>query len=364
MVDFSRLDDFSAVIDAPADRAGVRKIQLSLIDPDPDQPRKSFDQVKLAELAQSIKVHGVIQPVVVKTAGARFMLVAGERRWRAAALAQLDEIPVVVRDDLTARAQMVENLQRDDLTPFDLFRAIAAELDGGASQKQLGEELGKSKQWISDYASVSKMPPALQDALRDGRASDISALNALARLHKQAPEQVEKLASSEAPITRHLVNQLADTLARSAVGGTGGEPASNPPSKDKDQGTSKQTPKASPTTAGDDDDDHPPAGGGVADNGEGMDLAGGRGPASVPGASNATSKTGDDYTPPKALPKDLPVGIKVQYEGDTYWLRYDRQKAEGDRQLVMIATDKGVTLYAPMVDLVLVAIYPHHEALS
>lgn len=364
MIDFSRLDSFNDVIDAPADRAGVREIALALIDPDPDQPRKNFDPTKLAELAQSIKVYGVIQPVVVKTAGARFMLVSGERRWRAAALAQLETIPVVVRDDLSVRAQVVENLQRDDLTPFELFRAIAAELDGGTTQKELAEAYGKSKQWISDYASVAKMPPALQDALRDGRANDISALNTLSRLHKQAPEQVEKLASSEAPITRHLVNQLADSLARKATGaddagaGTGAAPGKAAPK-------TKPDPKASGAQAGDDGEQDAGAGvppsSGVADNGEGLDI-GGRGPAAVSGSGQGAAKAGDDYTPPKALPQDLPVGIKVEYDGDTYWLRYDRQKDEGGQRLVMIATDTGLTLYAPMADLVLAAIYPHHTA--
>lgn len=360
MIDFSRLDSFSDVVEAPADRAGVREIALALIDPDPDQPRKTFDQAKLAELAQSIKVHGVIQPVVVKTAGPRFMLISGERRWRAAALAQLETIPVVVRDDLSVRAQVVENLQRDDLTPFELFRVIATELDGGATQKELAEAYGKSKQWISDYASVAKMPPALQDALRDGRANDISALNALSRLHKQAPEQVEQLASSEAPITRHLVNQLSESLARKATGANdaGADPG-------KALGKIKTEPKAAgaQSGAGEDDGAGAPPSSGVADNGEGLDV-GGRGPAAVPGAGagagDGSTKAGDDYTPPKALPQDLPVGIKVQYEGDTYWLRYDRQKDEAGRRLVMIATDTGLTLYAPMADLVIEAIYPHH----
>lgn len=358
MIDFSRLDSFNDVIEAPADRAGVREIALALIDPDPDQPRKNFDSTKLAELAQSIKVYGVIQPVVVKTAGSRFMLVSGERRWRAAALAQLETIPVVVRDDLSVRAQVVENLQRDDLTPFELFRAIAAELDGGTTQKELAEAYGKSKQWISDYASVAKMPPALQDALRDGRANDISALNTLSRLHKQAPEQVEKLASSEAPITRHLVNQLADSLARKA---TGADDASTGAAPGKAAPKTKPEPKAAgaQSGAGEDDGAGAPPSSGVADNGEGLDV-GGRGPAAVPGAGDGSTKAGDDYTPPKALPQDLPVGIKVQYEGDTYWLRYDRQKDEAGRRLVMIATDTGLTLYAPMADLVIEAIYPHH----
>ncbi|MFC3715169.1 ParB/RepB/Spo0J family partition protein [Luteimonas soli] len=352
------------MLDAPADAAGVREIPLDLIDPDPEQPRKTFDQAKLLELAESIKAHGVIQPVVLRTSGDRFELIAGERRWRAAALAKLETVPAIIRDDLSARAQMVENLQREDLSAFEIYRVIAAELDAGTSQKELATAYGKSKPWVSDYAAVAKMPPALQDALRDGRASDISALAALARLHKQAPAQVEQLAESGAPITRHLVNQLADSLARKATGadGAGTDPGKAP-------AKTKAEPKATgaQSGAGEDGDDDgeddgagAPPSSGVADNGEGLDV-GGRGPAAVPGAGDGSTKAGDNYTPPKALPQDLPVGIKVQYEGDTYWLRYDRQKAEGGRRLVMIATDTGLTLYAPLADLVLEAIYPHHD---
>lgn len=357
MVDFSGLDQFSSMLNAPADAAGVREIPLDLIDPDPEQPRKNFDQAKLLELAESIKAHGVIQPVVLRTSGDRFELIAGERRWRAAALAKLETVPAIIRDDLSARAQMVENLQREDLSAFEIYRVIAAELDAGTSQKELATAYGKSKPWVSDYAAVAKMPPALQDALRDGRASDISALAALARLHKQAPAQVEQLAESGAPITRHLVNQLADALARKATGADQGKAPAK--TKAEPKATSAQS-GAGEDDDGEDDGAGAPPPSGVADNGEGLDV-GGRGPAAVPGAGDGSTKTGDDYTPPKALPQDLPVGIKVQYEGDTYWLRYDRQKDEGGRRLVMIATDAGLTLYAPLADLVLEAIYPHHK---
>lgn len=357
MVDFSGLDQFSNMLDAPADAAGVREIPIDLIDPDPEQPRKTFDQAKLLELAESIKAHGIIQPVVLRTAGDRFELIAGERRWRAAGMAKLATVPAIIRDDLTARAQMVENLQREDLSAFEIYRVVAAELDAGTSQKELAAQYGKSKQWISDYAAVAKMPPALQDALRDGLASDISALVALSRLHKQAPEKVEQLAESGAPITRHLVNQLADSLARKATGGddAGGSEPGKAPAK------AKAEPKAGGTQSGGGEDDEndggtdaPPASG-VADNGEGLDV-GGRGPASVPGTSEGASKAGDEYTPPKALPQDLPVGIKVQYEGDSYWLRYDRQKQEAGTALVMLATDNGLTLYAPLAELVILSV--------
>ncbi len=359
MIDLSGLDKFSDVLGAsPADAAGIREIPIAQIDADPDQPRKTFDQAKLMELAESIKAHGVIQPVVLRSAGGRYQLIAGERRWRAAGLAKLASLPAIVRDDLTARAQMVENLQREDLSTFDIYRVIAAELDAGTSQKDLATSYGKSKPWISDYAAVAKMPPALQDAMRDGRANDISALAALARLHKQAPEKVEQLAGSGAPITRHLVNQLAETLARKATSDTGNDSTSSDAGKTK----AEQKIKTLPTTSGADDenqgaDNAGGLGSGVADDGEGL-VIGGRGPAAVSGVGNSTTSNvrSEDYQSTKPLPQDLAVAIKVRYEDDTYWLRYERQKHEGGRVIVMIATDEGLTLYAPLEDLVIVSV--------
>lgn len=344
-LDLSGLDKFSSLLDAsPADASGVREIPIDQIDADPDQPRKDFDQGKLMELADSMKAHGVIQPVVVRSVGNRFQLIAGERRWRAAGLAGLASVSAIVRDDLTARAQMVENLQREDLSTFEIYRVIAAELDGGTSQKELAGQYGKSKQWISDYATVAKMPPSLQDALRDGRASDISALVALSRLFKQAPAQVEQLAESGTPITRHQVNQLADSLARRASGvdaSTGsvaaGDQLTKPKAGDKQHRDRENN---------DEHGTHSPS-----DNLSSAADSGSTDSSQQPGASNS---------PLASAPQNLPVGIKVHYEGDTFWLRYDRPRDKDGRCLLMIANDTNMSLYAPLSELVIVAIYPHH----
>lgn len=344
MVDLSGLEKFSSMLDgAPeADAAGIRELPLSLIDPDPDQPRKHFDQAKLAELAESIQSQGLIQPITVRAMGGRYQIIAGERRWRAAQLAKLVSIQAIIRDDLEARAQMVENLQREDLSPFEIYRVVAAELDSGVTQKELSKAYGKSKQWISDYAAVAKMPPALQDALRDGLVNDISALNILARLHKQAPDKVEKLASSGAPISRHLVNQLADSLARAAAGSQDVGQSPTPPSSQ-----SPTTPASAPRPSG------------VADDGQGMDIGGG-GPAGVPGSNTGNAADdGDNYRPP-APPADaqkLAVNITVRYEGDTYLVLYSKQLTDdAGVALVLLQGASGLTLYAPLRELLIVSI--------
>lgn len=343
-LDFAGLNSFSALLSsAPeANAAGMREIPVDQIAPDPDQPRKNFDATALAELAESIRVHGVIEPVVLRTSADGFQLIAGERRWRAAKQIGLAAVPAIIRDDLSARAQMVENLQRADLSAFEIYRVVAAELDAGATQKELATAYGKGKSWISEFASVSKMPTELQDALREGRAGDIYALSELNRLHKHSPEEVEKLAASGAPITRHLVNQLAEKLARAVTGdgksgGDGGVDAGG--------GASPAKSKKEPTAPGK----------GVADNGEGLDV-GGRGPASVPGAPGDGNSKGDDYQPPKPQPNDLPVSIRVRYDGEEYTVRYAKQQVRDGIQQVMLAADGGITLYAPLAELQLVSI--------
>src|SRR5205807_3228719 len=102
---------------------------IGLIDPNPLQPRRLFEQEKLDELAQSIRSNGIIQPLVVRRAGERYQLVAGERRWRAAKLAEIAMVPVVVReipDDRLLEVTLIENIQREDLNPVETAQAFSA----------------------------------------------------------------------------------------------------------------------------------------------------------------------------------------------------------------------------------------------
>ena len=138
-----------ALIPAGREPAAVRELPLDAIEPNPQQPRRSFATEQGSELAQSIREHGILQPLLVRPiAGGRYQLVAGERRWRAAELANLERVPVVVinapdRDMLTLA--LVENLQREDLNPIDRAAAFQYLLDNGLTQGQVAERLGKSR---------------------------------------------------------------------------------------------------------------------------------------------------------------------------------------------------------------------------
>ncbi|MEB3197179.1 MAG: ParB/RepB/Spo0J family partition protein [Candidatus Sericytochromatia bacterium] len=149
-----------------------RKLALDKLAPNPDQPRKFFDAAALDDLAASLKVHGVLQPLLVRPhprENGRWQIVAGERRWLAATQAGLTEVPVVVRelDDRLAREiGLVENVLREDITPMEEARALRALLDEtGWSYAQLGDRLGKNKAWVDHRVRLLKMPSPLQEAL-------------------------------------------------------------------------------------------------------------------------------------------------------------------------------------------------------
>jgi ParB family chromosome partitioning protein len=132
---------------------GVRPLNIDSIFPNPDQPRKDFDPGKLEELAGSIREYGVLEPIVVTPRGDRFMIIAGERRWRASRLAGLTEMPVSVidaDDDLVEELALLENVQREDLTIIEEAQAYKALLERGMSREELARKLGFKQPWRID----------------------------------------------------------------------------------------------------------------------------------------------------------------------------------------------------------------------
>ena len=152
---------------------GALEIPVDRIRPNPRQPRKRFEDTALAELVDSIRASGVIQPIVVRRNGEGYELIAGERRWRAAKQAGLDRIPAVVREVTDAQSlelALVENLLREDLNPIEAaegYRQLLA--DFGWTQEQLGQRIGKDRSSIANALRVLKLPEPIQDDLRAGR---------------------------------------------------------------------------------------------------------------------------------------------------------------------------------------------------
>jgi ParB family chromosome partitioning protein len=170
-------------------------IAIDLIDPNPLQPRRLFQPDKLAELAQSIRANGIIQPLVVRKAGDRFQLVAGERRWRAAKLAGLAQVPVAVQDipdDHLLEVTLIENIQREDLNPIETavaFQRMAAELD--LSPEDIGHRTGKDRTTVVNSIRLLQLPADLQQLVAERR---LSAGHARCLLSLPTPEMQREVA--------------------------------------------------------------------------------------------------------------------------------------------------------------------------
>lgn len=154
---------------------GSSQIAIDLIDPNPVQPRRVFQQEALHQLADSIRQHGIIQPLVIRKSGSRYQLVAGERRWRAAKIAGLTQVPAVVQeisDDHLLEITLIENIQREDLNPIELAVALdrmAHELN--ISQDEIGRRTGKDRSTISNSIRLLQLPPDLQQLVAERRLS-------------------------------------------------------------------------------------------------------------------------------------------------------------------------------------------------
>ncbi len=155
---------------------GVRTLPLTRLRPNPDQPRRSFPEESLAELASSLKTHGLIQPILVEEAGdGNYLIVAGERRFRAAAIAGLSEVPVIVRSftpEMRLETALIENVQREDLNPVEeaeAYRALMAM--GGRSQEEVADVVGKSRSAVANSLRLLRLPESVLAALRSGSLS-------------------------------------------------------------------------------------------------------------------------------------------------------------------------------------------------
>jgi ParB family chromosome partitioning protein len=161
---------------APGDpRDRVQRVPLERVQPCPFQPRKEFTAEALQELADSIREQGIIQPLIVRQKGDRFELIAGERRWRAAQLAKLTELPVIVReadDREVLELALIENLQRENLNPLEEAQGYS-ELIGkfAMTQEDVAVKVGKSRAVVANALRLLKLPPDVQINIRDGRLS-------------------------------------------------------------------------------------------------------------------------------------------------------------------------------------------------
>ena len=195
---------------APLNRGGVREIEIARIERNPSQPRTHFDDDSLAELAESVGQRGVLQPILLRPIGDRFQIIAGERRWRAAQLAQLHTIPAIIRemdDSTTAELALIENIQREDLNALEeaeAYRQLIAV--HGHGQDQVARLVHKSRSHVANLLRLLSLPDFVRQALMHG---EITMGHARAVVTAADPEDLTRQI-----ITKGLSVRQAEALAK------------------------------------------------------------------------------------------------------------------------------------------------------
>lgn len=199
----------------------VELLRLNSIKQNPYQPRKEFDEAALLELSESIKEHGVLQPIIVRSVGTQYEIVAGERRYRASELAGKKEIPAIVReltDEQSMEMAILENLQREDLTPIEVAEAYQKLIENlSLTQEQLAFRLGKSRPHITNHVRLLSLPESVRQDIMEGRLTMGHGRTLLGLRKKEQILQVaEKVKADEMNVRQleKLVQQLNDDVPR------------------------------------------------------------------------------------------------------------------------------------------------------
>jgi ParB family chromosome partitioning protein len=202
-----------------APTGALQELDISRIEPNPDQPRQRFEQAALEDLAGSIREHGLVQPLVVARVGDdRYRLIVGERRWRAARIAGVERVPVVVKDigdRETLEMALVENVQRADLNPLEEAAAYQRLIqDFGLTQQQVAQRVGRSRAAIANTLRLMALPETLKRAVIEGRITEGHARAVLGLTDKHAQlALLERVERDELTVrqTEEIVRRLSET---------------------------------------------------------------------------------------------------------------------------------------------------------
>jgi len=213
----------SALMAEASEPSGVSEIDIFLIDNDKNQPRKHFDREKLEELAQSVRVHGIMQPILVYEKEGRYTIVAGERRFRAAKIAGLKKVPAIVRE-FSGREilefSLIENIQREDLNPIEQAAALSQLVTQyKLTQEQAAERVGKSRSAIANMMRLLSLPDDVKEMVQQGR---ISAGHARCLLAMEDSGEISGLAReiAENGLSVRQAEELAAGRKKSKAGGS------------------------------------------------------------------------------------------------------------------------------------------------
>ena len=215
---------------APSPGRAVLSLPIEAVERNPDQPRKHFEEARLEELAASIREHGIIEPILVRQEGGSYRILAGERRWRAAQRAGLQEIPAVLREASDREAfelALVENLQRQDLNAIEEAEAYEILVtDHSLTQEEIAKRVGKERSSVANALRLLKLPETVRDAVRDGQldmghARALLGLEGEETIRKAAERAIREGLSVRA--TEALVRSLTNKAKKPARGAKGAE---------------------------------------------------------------------------------------------------------------------------------------------
>lgn len=212
---------------------GVVRLPVADITPNPDQPRRQFDEAAMAELTASVKAHGVLQPILVRPHAGRHQIIAGERRWRAAQAAGLHEVPVVVRrldDGQVAEIALIENIQRADLNAIEEARGYQKLIaDFGHTQAVLADIVGKSRSHITNLLRLLDLPASVQSLVESGA---LSMGHARALVGAANAEELAERAVKQGLSVRALESLVAGNRAKPKMPRGAPAPSANDPNSD------------------------------------------------------------------------------------------------------------------------------------
>ncbi|MDN5502736.1 MAG: ParB/RepB/Spo0J family partition protein, partial [Comamonas sp.] len=222
-MDLGSIGDLSALMDAPeapVASSGPLILDMSLIDEDPNQPRKDenpgFSPESIAEIGATIKARGVKTPISVRENPddpGRYLINHGARRFRGSKWAEKTTIPGFIDNDYNEADQVIENLQRNDLTPREIADFVGRELAKGKKKGDIAKEIGKSASFVSQHVTLLDLPDPIAEAFNSGRVKDVTLINELVTAHKKAPEEVtEWLEDDTQEVTRGSVKLLREFL--------------------------------------------------------------------------------------------------------------------------------------------------------
>jgi ParB family transcriptional regulator, chromosome partitioning protein len=184
-------------------------VPLDRLSEDPNNPRTEFPEAEINELAESIRQHGILQPLVVCPTNqpGHYRIHHGAKRNRAARRAGLSEVPVVVRDaPADPYAQVAENQKRHGLTPLDLARLIRRQVDAGDSNATIAKRMGIDQTTLAHHLALLELPSELNEAMQSGRCTSPRTLYELSKLHREEPDRVRALLAGDGEVTRSAVN--------------------------------------------------------------------------------------------------------------------------------------------------------------